>query len=249
MSASRPSTKGVLSTTDAEGRYTLRGLESGSYRVGRDVAGEWRRAAFGSMASRPVTLQGDQELTGIDIRLPSQCEISGKVVDENNEPLAGVTVFLVAREYSSGALRLVFASASTTDDQGKYTLGRVGAGRAYLLLAQKRQRQLPAISDAPDDPKLRKRVPSPHLLPRCQNTRGSASDRSARGRAQGERRHSHVEGTVLLYRRHSGRAERAGGSQFSNCDSAADQRRLREWRVLHRIPGREAGAGRQDSHL
>jgi hypothetical protein len=173
VGAFRPSARAAMGTTDTQGRYTLRALESGSYRVSA-MSRASNGVGLGSMASRTVTLQAGQELTGIDIRLPPQCEISGKVVDENDEPLAGITVFLVAREYSSGTLRLVFASASTTDDQGKYTLRvRVEAGRAYLLLAQKRQRQLPAISEAPDDPKLRKRVPVPTYYPDAKTPEGA----------------------------------------------------------------------------
>ncbi|MFB3777385.1 MAG: carboxypeptidase regulatory-like domain-containing protein [Bryobacteraceae bacterium] len=157
VGAIRPPARPVNSKTDAEGRYTLRGLEAGSYLVGATA----RLGDVGlpvQAVRRTVTLQEGQEVTGIDILLRPLCDVSGKVVDENGEPLAGISVFLVAREYSSGALRLVLTGAGDTDDQGNYSMriGRIEAGRAYLLLAQKRQMRLPAISDAPDDPKLRR---------------------------------------------------------------------------------------------
>ena len=63
---------------------------------------------------------------------------------------------LIAREYSLGALRHVFAGMANTDDQGQYTLQNVKPGRAFLVMAQKRTFRIDAISDAPADPKLRK---------------------------------------------------------------------------------------------
>lgn len=171
VGARRPGGQPVTGKSDSEGRYTLRLLEAGSYQVGATVRSS-DGVRFGASASRPVTLQPGQELTGIDIRVPLPGQISGKVVDENGEPLANVYVMLVAREYFSGALRYVFASAGPTDDQGKYTVARVTPGRAFLLLAMKWQRSVPALSNAPDDPKLRRPVPAATYYPDSRTPEG-----------------------------------------------------------------------------
>ena len=139
VSAYRAGVRGrpVTAATDAPGRYSLHGLEAGAYRITATLRTN-DSARFMTQADRPVTLQPGQELAGIDIRLQPPCDISGKVVDENNEPVAGLSVLLVSREYVYGQLRQVFVGAANTDDQGKYTLGRITAGRPYLVLAQKR---------------------------------------------------------------------------------------------------------------
>jgi hypothetical protein len=97
---------------------------------------------------------------GLPPSIPN-AEISGKVIDQNKEPVPDIDVFLVAREYTLGTLRYVFAGGARTDDQGEYLMNNVGTGRAYLLVAQKRPRQLSALSPEPANPRLRK----PAFLP------------------------------------------------------------------------------------
>jgi hypothetical protein len=46
----------------------------------------------------------------VDIHLVIYGRVRGKVVDQNKEPVPGVRVILVAREYFFGALRAVFTS-------------------------------------------------------------------------------------------------------------------------------------------
>lgn len=150
----------VQTKTDAQGRYTIRSLQPGAYTIYATV-----RPAEGpsipTSAQRSVQVLPDQELTGMDIRVRLPGQIVGRVVDQNGEPLAGMTVVLVAREYSFGALRLVFAGAAASDDLGRYTIGRVTPGRAFLLMAAKWQLRLPAVSDAPENPDLRRPAPVP----------------------------------------------------------------------------------------
>lgn len=99
------------------------------------------------------------DIEGIDFLVKLDGAIKGKVVDENKEPVPGMTISLVSREYFMGNVGYYVKGHGRTNDLGEYTVERVEAGHPYLILAEKRDRTLPAFSEAPLDPKLRKRVP------------------------------------------------------------------------------------------
>jgi hypothetical protein len=120
-----------------------------------------------------VTLVAGQQLDTVDFYLRAHGEISGKVLDENKEPISGMAVFLIAREYANGALRHVFAGMAQTDDRGEYRLQSVQPGRGYLILAEKRRQRIDAISDVPSDLKSRKTVPSPTYYPGALSIEGA----------------------------------------------------------------------------
>jgi hypothetical protein len=155
----------VSSVTDSEGRYTLPGLDPGRLRVTANGKGPGGISGFGAYAARLVSLNAGQELTAIDFHLRTHGEISGKVVDQNKEPVPGIRVFLVAREYFRGALRYVYAGAASTDDQGAYVLSGVEPGRAFLVLAEKRTLKLDAVSGAPAEARLRRQAMVPTYYP------------------------------------------------------------------------------------
>jgi 5-hydroxyisourate hydrolase-like protein (transthyretin family) len=149
----RGSASQTKAVTDSDGRYALRGLAPGSYQV--------NASAFKSSrvwTAKNVTLSAGQDLTAIDFALRTFGEISGKVLDENKEPVPGMMVLLVAREYRLGTLEYVYAGAAYTNDQGAYRLERVTPGRAFLLVVQRAFGRLRAVSDAPPEPKLRRKV-------------------------------------------------------------------------------------------
>src|ERR1039458_5657908 len=158
-----------LAVTDQQGRYSIRDVAPGQIRISANAPDASGRTGFGPYASRQVTLAPGQELAGVDFRLVIQGQISGKVVDQNNEPVVGTAVFLVAREYSHGALRAVFAGAGTTDDQGEYRLPRVQPGRAFTVLSNRGRRALPAISDSPLEAALRLPAVVPTYYPNARS--------------------------------------------------------------------------------
>ena len=162
-----------LAVTDQQGRYSIRDVAPGQIRISANAPDASGRTGFGPYASRQVTLAPGQELAGVDFRLVIQGQISGKVVDQNNEPVVGIAVTLVAREYSHGALRAVFAGAGNTDDQGAYRLPRVSPGRAYAVMAQRAWRTLPPISDSPLDPALRLPAVVPTYYPNAPSIDGA----------------------------------------------------------------------------
>jgi hypothetical protein len=143
--------------TDAAGRYAL----SAGPGAGVVSAG----APGPIYASRPLTVGAGQDLTSIDLRLPAYGGISGRVLDENKAPVPGIGVYLLAREYSWGALRYVVSSAATTDERGRYAIGRLIPGRGYLLMVWSKGTALDAISNAPADPLKRKPVRSAMFYP------------------------------------------------------------------------------------
>ena len=148
------STKDVTSATGSSGRYKLMDLPPGSYRIAANEAQH-----FGEQITRRVVVNGS-DLENIDLLVLVDGTITGKVVDENKEPVPDVAVMLVSREYYLGNVGYYYNLAGgRTNDLGAYTLARVRPGQPYLLMVEKQERTLPAHSEVPLDPKLRKRVP------------------------------------------------------------------------------------------
>jgi hypothetical protein len=147
------STKEVKSTTDESGHYSLPNLPGAPYRI---AARDSR--SFGSEVTKHVIMSGHDLEINFDVVVNGL--IKGKVLDENKEPIPGITVTLVSREYYLGSAGYFFRSASRpTNDRGEYIIDSVPAGQPYYLMAELRRRQMPAHSDAPLNPRLRRRVP------------------------------------------------------------------------------------------
>ncbi len=149
--------KRIPALTDARGRYQLSGLAAGSYPVSASVNG--------ATVSRVVTLGAGQSLTSVDFHVSATGVIAGKVIDENKEPLPGITVFLIGKQYQAGVLRAFYKSTATTNDRGEYRLERAEPGRAYLVRAEKLARVVPALSEVPADVKLRQPILAPTYYP------------------------------------------------------------------------------------
>lgn len=101
--------KGHSTTTDAQGNYSLTGLTSGSYTLTPKTT-----CYTFSPASLTATLPPDA--TGQDFVATSSCSISGKVVDNDNTPIEGVTIS------TNGG------HSAKTDATGNYSLTGLTAG-------------------------------------------------------------------------------------------------------------------------
>ena len=87
-------------TADAEGRYELSDLSPGRYLIyvrSADPLGP-------KGGSRIVNLRAGEHLSSIDFVLRPYGVISGRVLDDNKQPVPGATVYAISREYSFGAL-------------------------------------------------------------------------------------------------------------------------------------------------
>jgi protocatechuate 3,4-dioxygenase beta subunit len=134
---STPGSRGGT-TSDEAGHFIFKDLEAGTYmlvanhpRYGTQMYG----ARPGTRRGMPVSLAAGQELKGIDFKLQSTAVISGKVVDEDGEPLKGVMVAAVQSFYRRGGRQLAPAGPmNNTNDLGEFRISNVAEGK-YVVVA------------------------------------------------------------------------------------------------------------------
>ncbi len=160
----------VEAKTDAQGRYILKGVQPGVVTVNVSMD---QPQGFPLQTSRRVQLGQAQDLASVDLKLAIPPQIKGRVIDQNKEPVPNMQVMIVAREYSHGALRYVFAGAAQSDDQGNYTLSRFEPGRGFIVMVRPRPAQAGAISDLPTSPAMRKRLSAPTFYPGSTSVEGA----------------------------------------------------------------------------
>ncbi len=115
--------------TDATGKFHIDNVPAGMV-TAMAVAEGYN--IMRNMPGKPVQLDAGQQLTGIEIKLAPLGVITGKVVDEDGEPIAGVNVTAMRYWYGMGQAQLQQNSSATTDDRGQYRMFDIQPGRIYL---------------------------------------------------------------------------------------------------------------------
>lgn len=126
-------------TTAADGRFTFRAPQ-GTYHLYADRNG-WR-TQFGD--SEPPLGFGSAVITGpgqdtshLTLRWYPPGSISGRVVDEQNEPVRDATVYLICDAMVGGRKRVLETESAETDDLGQYRFGPLAAGSYYIVATGK----------------------------------------------------------------------------------------------------------------
>lgn len=138
--------------TDARGNFKLTGLKPGPYQIRLFGQRVWPELNITT-----VNVIAGEEITGVDLRMRLDGEISGRVLDQNKDPVSGIPVRAIGREYYAGEVYYFGDTGSAvTNDRGEYVMRNVRAGRSVLLLVEKRRIYEQAISDAPAELALRR---------------------------------------------------------------------------------------------
>ena len=122
--------------TDQTGAFTINGVPPGHHTVQANAEGHmpWQYGQGGAgRAGRAVAFAADQTIEGFEMVLPPGRAISGYVVDEHGEAVAGASVQVLQVRYAGG--RTIAAAVGlprTTDDRGRYRLWGLQPG-SYLL--------------------------------------------------------------------------------------------------------------------
>ena len=120
---------GLSDMTDSEGRFHFTGLPIGSYSL------HFSRPGFMAFRLRPsFTLRQAQAFTSPPIRLTPQASISGRVLDEDGDPVGYARIRLLRQIFRQGRKQFEDANFSLTNPLGEYAIYDLPPGR-YLLQA------------------------------------------------------------------------------------------------------------------
>ena len=122
-------------STDSSGRFALKEVEPGHYRLWVERSG-YVRQEYGQRgvhrAGTILTLESGQSLRDIILRLVPTSAIAGRVYDEDGEPTAGVRVQALQYDYEGGHRQFIQAAGAVTNDLGEYRLYGLASGRYYV---------------------------------------------------------------------------------------------------------------------
>jgi protocatechuate 3,4-dioxygenase beta subunit len=122
-------------TTDDQGRFELSDLAAGSYTITASRNG-FVNAIYGQRRAlqpgTPVDLADGQAVTRLDLRMMRGAVITGRVLDEDGEPLVRATVAVERYQYVRGERQLVAAGGASTDDRGVYRVFGLPPGEYYV---------------------------------------------------------------------------------------------------------------------
>jgi ferric-dicitrate binding protein FerR (iron transport regulator) len=123
--------------TDERGRFVIRDVEPGSYRLVAARNGFVRQEYGQSADRRPgsvVTVAPGQSLKDLDFKLVSTGTVSGRVTDTRGEPLANMNVGLFRAAYDRNGHRTFLAAIPSvrTNDLGEYRFFWVSPGRYFV---------------------------------------------------------------------------------------------------------------------
>ena len=122
-------------SSDASGGFAMKNLEPGSYRLRASrngfVTTEYgaRRA---SSAGTVLSLRRGQQMKDVEIRLTPHGVVTGRILDEDGEPVASASTQLLKLQYVNGKKQLTATGAGTTNDLGEYRVFGLAPGKYYV---------------------------------------------------------------------------------------------------------------------
>lgn len=126
--------QGYGGMADADGRFRFEGVEPGEYSLRADRLG-FLPSTYGSKApNQPGTnlaLTPGQQIADLNIAMFPQGVISGRVVDEDGDPVqARIQVYMLS--WSRGKQHLQPRRGAMSNDRGEYRIANLSPGKYYL---------------------------------------------------------------------------------------------------------------------
>lgn len=139
FTASAPT--GYVVTSDSNGSFLFDNIDPGRYVLSAERTGylqQWFGARGPNRPGLSLTAGADAPLKDLVIMLTPQGIISGKVADEDGEPLAFAGVSVYRMGYQGGQKQLVRAGSAVSAADGSFLAGFLAPGRYYVSASDNR---------------------------------------------------------------------------------------------------------------
>jgi protocatechuate 3,4-dioxygenase beta subunit len=148
-----PRPRSYSAESDAEGKFLFENVEPGRYTFSAERQG-FVRQNYGARSAQsgrtPIELTDSQHLKEIVFKLTPQGVIAGRVLDDEGEPVAGISVQVLRHRYVQGRKRLVPVAAEKTNDRGEYRAANLSPGRYYVACSAQRMTPTSIVQSTPE---------------------------------------------------------------------------------------------------
>src|SRR5258707_11314787 len=118
--------------TDNDGKFLFDDVVPGRYSLSSDKAG-FVSGRYGARSTNSpgtqINVSAGQEMKDLVILLTPQGVITGRVTDQDGDPVRGVQITVLRTGYPRGRRQFVPAGGASTDDQGNFRAGNLAPGR------------------------------------------------------------------------------------------------------------------------
>ena len=137
--------------TDASGRFAITGIEPGTYRLSASHVGyldtSYNARRPGGNGT-PLDLGKAQRMTNAILKLTPHGLISGKITDEDGDPLENVQVQVLRFTYNTGRKQLQQVGNESTNDAGEFRISKLNPDKYFLCAVYRNRRPNGAQGDA-----------------------------------------------------------------------------------------------------
>jgi protocatechuate 3,4-dioxygenase beta subunit len=146
-------------TSDSEGRFSFQKLEPGTYMLDAAKTGYVRQqygSRGGQFGGSNLVLKAGDKFASLDFRIPRQAVITGKVLDEDGEPVPNAMVSTMRQQPFGRQPQMI--GGQSTNDLGEFRVANLTPGK-YFIRVQKggyfgAQVSTTSADDKKDEPKL-----------------------------------------------------------------------------------------------
>jgi len=122
--------------SDQSGKFQFDNVQPDKYMATAEAEGYSGASRIGQ---KLIPVAAQQEVSDVEVRVAPLCTISGKVLDEDGQPLEEASVTALHYDYSGGAKSLQAVASAQTNDRGEYRMFDVQPGRYYLMAVASRR--------------------------------------------------------------------------------------------------------------
>lgn len=126
----------LTATTDNDGKFAMERIEPGRYTLKAERQGFVNQNYGAAVPSRPgstLDVKAGKEMPALNFKMTPQGIIAGRVLDDENEPMSGLSVTAMRSAYMFGKKRILPAGAPVqTNDLGEYRIPNLEPGK-YVI--------------------------------------------------------------------------------------------------------------------